>query len=243
VKKISLYIIIVFCSTNLLAQQIEDRDLNTLLRNNFTLGLNLNTRGWGFNADYQKQKTFKYKYSYGVTVGNIRHSKESKIVGTSGSKGYYFGKINSLVAIRFTYGGNLRLFESKRENGIEIFYKWRIGPSLGLLKPVYVQIDKVVNANTIQIPERYNPEIHFNGKISSSSSWIKGIGESKLNYGLFLKTAIDFNFAKERTSITGGELGVMVDYYPFKNIEILYKHNEISLFTALYLQFNLGKKF
>ena len=226
------------------SQELEDNNVkNVLYRNDYIVGVNFNTRGWGFVFDFGKQKTFKYKHTYGFVISNIRHQKEFKLLGTSGTKGYYFGKINSLVALRLTYGGNLKLFKSSRENGIEMQYKWRIGPSFGLIKPVYLEIDKASNGIFVQNSERYDPTIHFPGTIYSRSSWLKGLGQSNIQLGAFLKTGFDFNFSTLKTGISGGEVGVMVDYYPFRKIEILYQEQDLSLFMALYLQFNLGKKF
>jgi len=243
VKYILLYIIIFLTALPLISQEIDKGKSEILLRDDLSFGLNINTRGWGIVMDYSKQKTFKYKYTYGFALGNIKHQKESKILGTSGSKGYYFGKINSVIALRINYGGNYKLYQSKRVNGIEIQYKWRIGPSLALIKPIYLEIDKTLNGSPQHFPERYNPEIHYNGQIYASSSWAKGLGESKLSTGVFVKTGFDFNFSTLRTAISGGEIGIEVDYYPLSNFEIMYNQTGINVFTALYLQFNLGKKF
>ena len=76
-------------------------------------------------------------------------TQKSLMVSVNGSsRGYFYGKLNSLVCFRPTYGGKLILFQAKRENGIEISYKWHLGPSFGLLKPVYLKIAKF-NSNPI----------------------------------------------------------------------------------------------
>ena len=225
------------------SQEIESGNAKALLTKDFQVGLNLNTLGWGVVFDMAKQKNVKYKRTFGVVLTNIGHEKELKLVGTSGSKGYYFGKVNSLIALRLTFGGNYKLYKSKREGGVEIHYKWRFGPSFGLSKPVYLEIDKSVNGGIVHVPERYNPDVHFIGTIYSSTNWIKGLGESSLKTGLFTKSGFDFNFATYRRGISGGEIGVMLDYFPFNEIEILHKQTEQKVFVSLYLQFNLGKKY
>ena len=237
------YIFIYLTTTLSFAQEIETGSTKLLLTKDFQFGLNFNTIGWGMSFEMAKQITHKHKRVFGFTLTNISHQKEMKIVGTSGSKGYYFGKINSLLALRLCIGAKHLLYKAKRENGVEIHYKWNIGPSFGLIKPIYLEIDKGVNGNISHFPERYDPAIHYSGVIHSSSSWYKGIGESSLKTGVFLKTGFDFNFAISRTSISGGELGLIVDYYPFNEIEILDKQTEQKVFVSLYLQFNLGKKY
>ena len=222
------------------AQEVDNGETKTLMTKDFTLGLNFNTTGWGFAFDYGWQKNYKYKQMAGFTASNIRHEKEHKIYSPlSNTKAYYLGKLRSLVSFRPHYGGKLILFRAKRENGIEISAKWSVGPSLGLVKPVYLKID---NLASNLIDSRYNPEIHNIGNINSRSSWFKGLGEASLRPGLFLKTGFDFNFSAMKNGISGGEFGLMIDYFPVKEIEIMYNNVNSNFFTALYLQFNIGQK-
>ena len=165
------------------------------------------------------------------------------MIGTSGTRGYYFGKLNSLVAFRLSYGIDYKLFKSKRENGVGIRFKCKIGPSFGLVKPVNLEIDKTVNGQFRQASERYDATIHFPGTISSRSSWFKGLGDASFKLGAFARSGFDFNFSSDKSAINGGEVGFMIDYYPLNNVEILYKEEGLDLFMSLYLQFNLGKKF
>jgi hypothetical protein len=222
------------------SQEVENGESNVLMRRDYSVGLNFNTRGWGLAFDYGWQKNYKYKQTVGFTCTNIRHEKEHKIFGAlSNSRGYYLGKLESLVSFRPHYGGKFILFKAKRENGIEITAKWSAGPSLGLVKPVYLKIDKI---NAQAVDERYNPLIHNSGNISSRSSWFKGLGEAQMRLGAFGKFGFDFNFSALKNGISGGELGVMIDYFPGGEIEIMHNNDNSNFFTSLYLQFNLGQK-
>lgn len=224
------------------AQELDPGQIDALLTKDFSVGINLNTSGWGFAFDYNSQKNYKYKKSYGLLLTNIHHPKENKVLGTLGSKGYYFGKINSLVSLRPYYGGKLRLFKSVRQNGVEISYKWGIGLSLGIVKPVYVEINTIESGNLIHQPIRYDPSQYFYGQIYSRSPWSKGLGESKIATGVFLKQGLSFNFSTFKTGLSGGEIGFILDYYPINKIELMYLQKINNLFASLYLQFNLGKK-
>lgn len=227
------------------SQEHEDPETTTLLRREYLAGINFNANGgatgWGFAFDYGFQKNYKYKNTIGFTLTNIRHEKEFKIYGNTlnNSKGYYYGKLRSVVAFRPTYGGKLLLFQAKRENGIEISAKWSLGPSIGLVKPVYLKIEKF---NAPAKDEKYDPSIHHTGNIASRSPWYKGLGESELRLGIYSKLGFDFNFSTDRGSIRGGEVGAMVDYFVGREIEILYDNDNRNIFASLYLQFNLGQK-
>jgi hypothetical protein len=242
VNRIIYSLIFIILVKGSLAQELDPGQIDALLTKDFSVGLNLNTSGWGFAFDNNIQKTYKYKKSYGILLTNIHHPKEYKVLGTLGSKGYYYGKINSLVSLRPYYGGKLTLFKSVRQNGVEISYKWGVGLSLGIVKPVYVEINTIESGNLIHQPVRYDPEQHFYGSIYSRSSWSKGLGESKLATGVFLKQGVSFNFSTFRTSLSGGEIGFIIDYYPLNKIELMYLQKNNNLFASLYLQFNLGKK-
>ena len=225
--------------------QEPDKDAGgTIMRREFSIGLNFNANaganGWGPSFEYSFQKTYKYKHSFGFTCTNIRHPKEFSVVNINGSsRGYFYGKLNSLVCFRPTFGGKLMLFQSKRENGIEISYKWHLGPVFGLLKPVYLKIAKF---NTNPIDERYNPTIHNTENISGRSPWAKGLGESEIKIGLFLKSGFDFNFATVSNKISGGEIGFMVDFFPSSSIQLANNNPSQKIFPSLYLQFNLGQR-
>lgn len=239
-----LYLTFLFIHGLVIGQEHETEESTTLMRRDYTVGLNFNANGgatgWGVGFDYGFQKNYKYKNTVGFTLTNIRHEKEYKIYGSSlnSSKGYYYGKLKSVVAFRPTYGGKLMLFPSKRESGIEISAKWSIGPSIALIKPVYLKIDKIINV----VDEAYDPEVHHFGNITARSSWYRGLSEATLRIGAFGKFGFDFNFSSERGNISGGEVGVMVDYIVGETITILHDNPNDNLFMSLYLQFNIGQR-
>jgi len=238
-----IYIIGICLSFSSYGQVPDKEDGGTLMRRDYSIGLNFNANagasGWGVGFEYAVQKNYKYRKTYGFTFTNIRHPKEFKVFSVlSNSRGYYLGKINSLVSLRPTYGGKLALFRAKRENGIEISFKWSAGPSLGLVKPVYLRIDK---QNNTPIDEKYDPEIHNVENIAARSSWARGLNEGRIQIGGFLKTGIDFNFSTVKNKISGGEIGILLDYFA-SPIQLLHNNDGNRIFASLYLQFNLGQK-
>lgn len=237
----ALYFLLFNLSLTSFSQEHASPETQTLMRREFVAGVHFNTRGWGFSASYGFQKNYKYKSSIGMLFTNIRHEKEQKIYPDiiTSTKGYYYGKLNSLVSLRLTYGGKLLLFPSKRENGIEISAKWDAGVSLGLLKPVYLKIDHL---NSLTLDERYDPTLHNSANISSRSSWFKGLGEASFLPGIHGRVALDFNFSPVREMISGGEIGMMIDYFFVNEVNIMYKNPSPGYFTSLYLQFNFGQR-
>ena len=239
-----LCILLTFVMSTGIAQELDKEDGNTVMRKDYTFGINFNANngatGWGFAFDYGFQKNYKYKNLISLTVTNIRHPKEFKIFNpNSNSRGYYYGKLESLVNIRPTYGGKRVMYKASREEGIEISAKWSIGPSFGILKPVYLRIQKF---NSPLLDEKYDPTLHNTENINSRSNYFKGLSEAKIRVGGFAKLGIDFNFSTKKDNISGGEVGIMIDYMTGSPIVLLNNNAGKNIFGVLYLQFNLGQK-
>ena len=224
------------------SQELADTTFDKLYRNSFCAGIHFNTSGWGFYGEVTKQKTYKYHHVLGLQVSNIHHKNEFKITTITGTRSFFYYKINSLVSFRPTIGGNLKLFEIRRDNGIEVQLKWKLGPSLGLLKPVYLEIRKLTDAFDSPV-ERYDPNIHEYGVIEGRAGWFRGLGESNLNLGIHHKLGFNFNFSRQKDGISGGEIGFQLDYFPAQEVQIMFGADNYRLFTAFYLQFELGSKF
>ena len=238
-----LYIIgLLLINLPLFGQEPDRDEGGVLMRRDISGGINFNTNAgstcWGVAFEYAIQKNYKYRNTFGFTLTNIRHPKEFKIYSHLSSKGYFFGKLNSLVVFRPTFGGKRTLFRAERENGIEITAKWALGPSIGLVKPVYV----LVNKNGSPVEERYDPSVHYQENITARASWTEGFGESTLEFGAFAKAGFDFNFSTTKNKISGGELGVMADYFLTNGIQLLHQNDPQRIYGAIYLQFNLGQK-
>ena len=229
--------------TLLFSQELADTTYDLVYPSNYSLGIHFNTAGWGVYGELGRQKNYKYDNTYGFSVSNIRHKNEFKISGATGTRSYYYKKINSFVVLRPSFGGNLLLFEAKREDGIGVYFKWRIGPAFGFLKPVYLDIIKQQNIGINPIPEKYNPDIHENAVIEGKARWTKGVSEGNFEFGAATKAGFNFNFAKDKSAISGGEVGFMVDYFPVREVKLMYGANNFRLFSAFYLQFELGSRF
>lgn len=237
-----LVIVFIIFSSSVFAQELADTTYDKLYRSSYTAGVHFSTFGWGFYGELSKQKTYKYHHVFGLQFSNLRHKNEFKTSTSDAGSSFYYYKINAFVSLRPTFGGNFKLFEARRENGIEISFKWKLGPSIGLLKPVYLDIRSLTTATKGRI-ERYDPEIHGYSVIESKASWFTGLGQSKVELGIHSKYGINFNFARQKSSISGGEIGFLVDYFPFKPVDIMYEAVNYKLFTGFYLQFELGNRF
>jgi hypothetical protein len=209
-------------------------------------GVLLHTGGWGANIVYTKFLTNKTKRMFTLDVLNMKHSKEIKIQGyvDQNSKDFVFGKLNGLFIVRAGYGKKYTAYEKLREKGVNIFWNWNIGPSLGFLKPVYLDVVNLTPSGRISTPlqEPYNPEKHNLGNIYGRSKGIRGLAETKITPGAFVKLGLEFEYNDDREFIKALGVGATLDIYP-KEMNIMAYAKNTFIFPSLYINVLIGKRY
>ena len=201
-------------------QSIYDDDARTLYSREIYGGPVIHGDGWGGQLFYGRYRTANDRVLYGLELVGMKHPKEIKSYNPyySDSRGYFYGKLNSMLVLRPTYGGKHRITEKIRKSGVEVNYVWGIGPSLGLLKPVYLQIGYRADGQPIAPyddirEERYDPTRHFANNIYGRASWFRGLGELNVYPGAFGRFAVNFEYASDNTGVRAIEVGATVDAY------------------------------
>lgn len=196
-------------------QSVYDDAGRTLYAREIYGGPLIHGDGWGGTFQYGRYTTAKDRTLYGLDIVTMKHPKEIKSFNPSyqDARGYFYGKLNTLFIMRPTVGRKHRITEKLRKSGVEVNYVWGVGPSLGFLKPVYLQI--LSNESTFQsiTTERYDPEKHFANNIYSRASWFKGLGETRIYPGAFGRFAFNFEYAGDNTGIRALEVGASLDAY------------------------------
>jgi len=205
-------------------------------------GAILHTQGIGLSLYFSKFKTVDIKTLYSFDFVNMKHPKEVKTFGVidENAKGYVYGKLNSLYVLRAGYGKKKILHEKLREQAVEIGYLWIVGPSIGLAKPVYLEVFNSVG----EIPqiERYDPEKHSQDDIYGRGPSSRGVSEMKIHPGAFLKLGVVFEYSAYRSSIRAIEVGGILDAYPTR-IPIMTNTKNNFLYPTLYINLLIGKKY
>ena len=209
-------------------------------------GVNLHTQGIGISLNYAKFKTYKKKLFYTLDVVGMQHEKEYKIFGSidENAKRYVYGKLNSFYVIRPGIGKRKMFFEKLRDNGMQISINWSIGPSIGITKPVYLEVLKIdqfgqVIGNSI---EKYDPESHNLYNIYGRGPWSRGLSEAKFHPGGFAKLGLEFEYSNERGLIKALEIGTILDVYPWR-IPIMTNLDNPFIFPTLFINLMFGAKF
>lgn len=245
---ISLFVSVGVLVSSAQAQETIYEETMVVYKHQWYGGLNLHTAGWGLNFSLLKNKTaFKARVLKLEIVGLNSH-KQVKSFNPfyEDARGYFYGKQFSFYVIRPTWGFKKVLHDKIRKNGVEVGYSWSVGPSLGLAKPVYLEILRdgpTSTSRTINV-ERYDVNKHFHEDIYGRASGMLGWGEVEFYPGLHGRFGLIFEFASQKTAVTALEAGVAIDGYGKKiPIMALEDSENRQVFLNLYLNLMLGKKY
>ncbi len=213
----------------------------------FKFGVHASANGYGlfYRNTVPMQKSVSRLIDISFT--SVKHYKEKailnqRIVNTSP---YTYGKINKLFALRPMFGLQKTLAEKRSKNSVGINTFACIGPTIGFLKPIYVNIETVDpnNPNTyISVATRYEPDKISPNRIIGNSSFLKGIDETRIVGGISFKAGVEFNWGYYSSEYKSIEVGVLVDYFPGRP-EIMFDLKNKLVYSSFYLSIALGKNY
>lgn len=220
------------------AQEEEEEEY----RSEFVYGINFNTNGGiigGAMLKHAKAIGPNMYQTIGVEIVNVKHPKELRAQSNLTGNTFIYGKQNYLFVVRPHYGRELVLFRKAPDEGVQINAIAAAGPSLGLVKPYYILY---AYSPTDVRSEPYNPDRHndFN-KVSGSGGLTEGFGQVKITPGLHAKAGLSFELSGFRNSVTGFEVGFLVEAFTKRIILIPAAQNRSS-FSSVYLTLFFGSK-
>jgi len=247
---ILLLVFVVICTSAQSRSKAEsDTTLdNILLEKQWSLGIQLNTNGWGLKFLKGKNITALKQFLWEIEFSTYKEAKEVKTINPyySDSKSFIYGKLNYLYFLRGGLGFQHILNRKPYWGGVQLSYHYYGGFSLGIAKPVYLYIihdTSQVVGNYVITEERYDPAIHTSiENIYGRAPFLSGITKLKLYPGIYVKTGLDFEFGAHSKSIQMLEVGATVDYSPIP-IPIMAYNPKRSLFLTLYLSVSFGKRY
>lgn len=214
-------------------------------------GAILYTNGWGGNFYWGKHLDGFKRRMLGLELTTVKNPKEVRQYNPyhQNAKSYVFGKVNSVIALRPTYGIKVDKFDKLRENGVQVGYFFSAGPVLAFLKPVYLEIGKFIDEENVNpfdydylSAERYDPSEHSLTNIYGRSSYLKGLLETDLMVGLHVKMGAHFEYSPEKDQIRALEVGISGDFFPAP-VPIMASDVNQSILFNIYINFLFGKKY
>ena len=211
-------------------------------KNEKTLGVQLNTNGWGLGYRYGDRINYFEKRNYEIDFSIIKHPKEIKSSSTFiSSESYVFGKLNYVFDLRLGYGKQNEMFSKRDPGSVAIRYFYSLGASVAIQKPIYYEILYPVSDSIYGVrEEKFNADIHTSGQINGKTSFFDGIDEISLVPGAFFKAGINFEFSQSETLIHALEAGVMIQAY-LSSLEIMDVDDNQQFYFTLFVRNGFGK--
>ena len=239
-KSVLILSIILFVATQGYTQ--DDREHYST---EFIWGINKNTSGGligGFVFRKSRVVNERLYESIGLELMNVKHPLEVQFRTGSGSA-FIFGKMNYLYALRFQYGRELILFRKAPQQGVEIKAIGAVGPSLGLLAPYYIEYSPGGGQGGNTRREPYNPanSSHVPENILGPGYIFQGVQESKIRLGANLKAGLSFELGSAKSSVTGFEIGALLDAYT-QRIQLMAGAENRALFPTAYVTIFYGTR-
>ena len=198
----------------------------------------------------------KMKY-WSLSAGNIRHSRERRVnpedfnpLTKRISRSYTYAKQNQLYAIRFAFGTRKYISEKARDKGVAMGYSYEFGPTLGLLKPYYLEYkvgDGSFNTLDIRYTEDNLDQFLAQDNIFGASTWSTGLDEIGLRPGIHAKAAAHFGFGAYDEMAKHLEAGLMADFF-LGNTDLLVESDQTPgvrnapLYLSLFVKVSFGKR-
>ena len=214
-SKILFFLLFLILST--LESFSQEEDDHEGYSSEFTAGVNFNTNSaiiGGIEGKYTREIKKGQYHFFGLELVNVKHPKEQRVSSTTTGNLYIYQKKNNLFALRLQYGREIVVFHPAEEEGVQVNFIFAGGPTLGIVKPYMVEYDY---GNYSQI-EPFDPD--KNRAILGGGGLFSGVGRSKIVPGLNVKASFSFEFSQFRGSVTGIEVGGLVEAYT-KRIELL----------------------
>lgn len=243
--KISIFILLsLLMSIKSHAQETIFEEKTTTFSSEKSGGIGMHTNG--FHAFY-RSGTYTSGFTkriYEIEVANIRHPREIKSVSPfdDNLRGYVYGKMNALYTIRPSIGFHNIFVPKQSIRGVSVTYVTHIGASLGLAKPIYLNVEKADERNNVIIVrEKYDPDEHQQGEIYGRASFINGIDEIRFYPGAFFKAGLHFDYGNDRETLRAIELGLKADLF-LEKVPIMAFAENRQLYINVYISILFGTR-
>jgi len=245
-KKILKYIAVIFLfqfiAFDVFPQGEVSEQPRIFYRNEKSIGILLNSNGFGVNGRYASRINARKKTIYDLDFVGIKHPKEYKYSNPYNSnRRFVFGKLNSFFDLRVGYGKQKEMFRKVDKGGISIRRYFSFGPTLGILKPIYYEVlQPTSDPNYFNlITEKF--VTHLNQQyIYGRASFFKGIDEISVVPGAYGRLGLSFEYSRSDITLHAIETGLTLDIFP-KKIPIMDTEENNFLFLTLFISYRFGR--
>jgi hypothetical protein len=234
-------------------KQLDEPNKGIIYTRELGAHLRMHTNGFSMGMTMGTLRTYYQTRYWHVELGALQHPKEFRqsfdtpsTLNGQVSRAFKYGKQNSLFVVRAGLGGKRYFSEKARHKGVAVALTYEFGPTLGLLKPYYLELRAGDGRATIST--KYSPETAGSflniWQIQGASSWSEGLGELSLLPGGHAKGAVHFDWGAFDEFVKAMEAGIMVDVFS-RTVPIMVDAAGLEnkqVFINLFLHLQFGKR-
>jgi len=225
------------------AQELDNSEVGLIYKREQSMGINLNTDGWGFDYRLGFFKTGYLKRTMDISFSFIRDPKETRYYNSydQSSKSFIYGKERNFYSLRFLYGNQKDLSNKPYWGGVDIRWLNLFGFNLGIGKPIYLYVVDQANDGVLDL-QRYDPVRHNLSNIYGRGPYSKGLSELEVFPGISFKTALNVEYGSIPEKTRSIEAGIIFNGY-LRPYNIMAYSDARYFDMSVYLSFNFGKRY
>ncbi|MEZ4721214.1 MAG: hypothetical protein R2813_04980 [Flavobacteriales bacterium] len=242
--KYLLLSIIIFCAyIRATGQTINEPVANRGFYRSYNAGsFFLHTQGIGGSYRRGWRKTGFSNHILNIELLTFKDHKEFKITYPGSQlRGYYYGKISSVALIRASYGGQKTIFDKEVKRGVRVSHTLLYGPTLALVKPVYVSFTSSQGGRLKEEIVKYSTSLHSDGEVKGRAPALYKLNSTDIYPGLHIKYALNFEYSQDDAFIRALETGAAFDAF-YKRLPIMENGFNEQFYLTAYLAFVFGKR-
>lgn len=240
-----LLLVLVASAEDAQAQPADGLGLGAPPTDEWTGGLLVHTQGAGLSYQRGWYRDATHLRTVGTELLYIRHAKEecSQNPVYDDGRAYVYGKVNALIDLRLTVGGQRFHTEKLRKNAVRVGSAWRTGLALGILKPVYLEIGYPDIPYDYIALERYDPDVHFSDDIYGRGPWLSGVQELGFVPGLHGAYELEFEYGEDPALLRALNIGCALDVFAWSPEILADKFGQNHrTFLTLYAKLQTGRR-
>ncbi|HPT21509.1 MAG TPA: hypothetical protein PLR88_06145, partial [Bacteroidales bacterium] len=153
-KLLIIAVLVVFGTVRLYSQGELNEQQKVFFRNERSLGILLNTDGYGLSYRRAERNDYLNKRLLEFDLGIFKHPKEYRLSNSYVSGGsFVFGKLNTNIYLRGGIGHQHEIYKKADLGGIAIRYFYSAGPVIALYKPIYYKVLYAVSPTMYVVKE------------------------------------------------------------------------------------------
>ena len=212
----------------------------------------LHSNGFAFGANYGLLKTYYKTTMLQVEISEIKHPKEyvdridfTSNGNSSSPRSFTYGKQNSFFGFHVAYGEKRYLTDKARKRGVAVGVTYLVGPTMGLVKPYYLELYSGGGFPPTSVTESYSEENASNflnkGSIAGGAGFVNGLSEVSFIPGGHFKAGLHLDWGAYDQTVKALEVGFTADVYT-KKVPIMIIEENTAVFFNFYIAIKLGKR-